>query len=400
MSEYYCRNVSITGSQDFSDLKVTRPVTIAGGALGVKEALKHGFKEMGIVRTMSALQKMNQVDGFECPSCAWPDPEKSSKFAEYCENGAKALADEATTRKIDAEFFAKHSVEALSQLTDFELNKFGRLTVPLVLLPNSVHYQPITWEKAFELLAQELHALASPNEAIFYTSGRSSNEAAFLYGMFARALGTNNMPDCSNMCHESSGIALGETLGIGKGSIKLEDLYEAEVILIAGQNPGTNHPRMLTALEKCKEKGGKIISINPLEESGLVNFKNPQKIKGWIGSATDIADIHLQVKINEDIALLKAILKKLSDVHTKDSSVFDLKFIENYTDGYKDLLADLETYSLSKLIAQSGVSEAKIDATVALLAKKSNIVVCWAMGLTQHKNGVATIKEYINLLLT
>tara|TARA_R110002012_G_scaffold263456_1_gene446221 strand:+ start:55206 stop:57506 length:2301 start_codon:yes stop_codon:yes gene_type:complete len=399
MSQHNTRNISVRGNQDFNTIKLGAPVTVAAGPLGVKEALRHSFKEMGVVRAMGALLKMNQEDGFDCPSCAWPDPEKASKFAEYCENGAKALADEATTKHIDAHFFAQHSVEELSTLTDYELNKFGRLVAPLILRPNSIHYEAISWAKAFEMIRDELKSLDSPDEAIFYTSGRSSNEAAFLYGMFARALGTNNLPDCSNMCHESSGIALGETLGIGKGSIKLEDLYEAELVLVAGQNPGTNHPRMLSALEKCKANGGKIISINPLEESGLVNFKNPQKIKGWIGASVDIADLHLPVKINEDIPLIKAILKKLFDKSKQDKTIFDHDFIKTYTDGYTNLVADLEHYDLASLILQSGVSESKIDTAVELLAHKSKIVVCWAMGLTQHKNGVATIKEYINLLL-
>ena len=277
------RNVSFRGSEEFLDIEVKEPVTHAAGYLGVREALKHTFKEMGVLRSMRTLLSMNQKDGFDCPSCAWPDPEHPSPVAEYCENGAKALGDEATTQHIGADFFKKNSVEELSQLTDYELNKFGRLIEPMVLRPGNVHYEPISWQAAFDLIAAELKKLDNPDEAIFYTSGRSSNEAAFLYGMFARALGTNNLPDCSNMCHESSGVALGETLGIGKGSTTLEDLYEAEVILIAGQNPGTNHPRMLSALEKCKQNGGKVISINPLEESGLVNFKNPQHLGGWIG---------------------------------------------------------------------------------------------------------------------
>lgn len=399
MKEGVQRKVSIRGNQEFTDVKITEPVTVAAGALGVKEALKHTFKEMGVVKSMQALLQMNQVEGFECPSCAWPDPEKSSKYAEYCENGAKALADEATTSHIGGDFFLKNSIEELSQLTDYELNKFGRVIEPLVLKPNSIHYEPITWKEAYKIIADELENLASPNEAVFYTSGRSSNEAAFLYGMFARALGTNNMPDCSNMCHESSGVALGETLGIGKGSIKLEDLYEAEVVIIAGQNPGTNHPRMLSALEKCKANGGKIISVNPLEESGLVNFKNPQHVKGWIGPAVDIADIHLPVKINQDIPLVKIILKKLADLDTIDNSVFDHEFIKTYTDGYEALISDIQNYNIEELITQTGVSEEKIDETVQLIAKKNKIVVCWAMGLTQHKNGVENIKEYINLLL-
>ncbi|CAG2534447.1 oxidoreductase alpha (molybdopterin) subunit [Maribacter dokdonensis] len=393
------RNVSFRGSEEFLDIEVKEPVTHAAGYLGVREALKHTFKEMGVLRSMRTLLSMNQKDGFDCPSCAWPDPEHPSPVAEYCENGAKALGDEATTQHIGADFFKNNSVEELSQLTDYELNKFGRLIEPMVLRPGSVHYEPISWQTAFDLIAAELKKLDNPDEAIFYTSGRSSNEAAFLYGMFARALGTNNLPDCSNMCHESSGVALGETLGIGKGSTTLEDLYEAEVILIAGQNPGTNHPRMLSALEKCKQNGGKVISINPLEESGLVNFKNPQHLGGWIGGGEDMADIHLAVNINQDIPLVKLILKKLVALEEKGNAVFDHEFIEKYTDGYESLISDLKNYNAEDLLAQTGVSEEKINDTVALLANKSKIIVCWAMGLTQHKNGVENIREFINLLL-
>ncbi|WP_430427988.1 FdhF/YdeP family oxidoreductase [Maribacter litoralis] len=393
------RKVSFRGSEEFLDIEVKDPITHAAGYLGVREALKHTFKEMGVLRSMRTLLSMNQKDGFDCPSCAWPDPEHPSPVAEYCENGAKALGDEATTQQIGASFFQKNSVEELSQLTDYELNKFGRLVEPLVLRPGSVHYEPISWQDAFDLIASELKKLNNPDEAIFYTSGRSSNEAAFLYGMFARALGTNNLPDCSNMCHESSGVALGETLGIGKGSTTLEDLYEAEVILIVGQNPGTNHPRMLSALEKCKQNGGKVISINPLEESGLVNFKNPQHLSGWIGGGEDMADIHLPVNINQDIPLVKLILKKLVALEEEGNSVFDHAFINKYTDGYEALIADLKNYNSEDLLSHTGVSEEKINDTVDLLANKSKIIVCWAMGLTQHKNGVENIREFINLLL-
>ncbi len=399
MAKHLIRNVSISGKQEFTQLEVKEPVAHAAGLLGVKEALRHGFKEMGIVRSMSALLEMNQKDGFDCPSCAWPDPEKPSKLGEYCENGAKALADEATTTKANVDFFKKYSVEEIAQFTDYEINKFGRLVEPMVLTPNSLHYEPIAWHDAFELIAKELKKLDTPDEAIFYTSGRSSNEAAFLYGMFARAFGTNNMPDCSNMCHESSGVALSETLGIGKGSVKLEDLYEAEVVIVAGQNPGTNHPRMLSALEKCKNNGGKVISINPLKETGLVNFKNPQHLKGLVAGGTDLADLHLAVKINQDIALVKLILKRLATLDKIDQHVFDHQFISQYVNGYNALLEDINSYDEKELIALCGVSEEKIKETVALLASKSKIVVCWAMGLTQHKNGVETIREYVNLLL-
>lgn len=399
MEKSFRRNVSVRGNQDFLNLKLKDPMRIAAGPLGVREALRHSFKEMGVVRAMTALLDMNQHDGFSCPSCAWPDPEKTSKIAEYCENGAKALADEATTSHIGADFFQKHSVEELSLLTDYELNKFGRIIEPMVLRAGAIHYEPIDWHEAYDLISSVLKSLESPNEAIFYTSGRSSNEAAFLYGMFARALGTNNMPDCSNMCHESSGVALSETLGIGKGSIKLEDLYEAEVVIVAGQNPGTNHPRMLSALEKCKQNGGKVISINPLKESGLVNFKNPQHLNGWIGSGEDIADIHLPVKINQDIPLIKLMLIKLAAMDAIKNDIFDHQFLNTHVDGYHELLNDLKTHDEKALLAQCGVAHETINEAVNLLAKKSKIVVCWAMGLTQHKNGVENIREYVNLLL-
>ena len=393
------RNISIRGSEEFTAIRLTTPKNTAAGIQGVKVALQHSFKEMGVSRSLRALAEMNQEDGFDCPSCAWPNPEKGSKIAEYCENGAKALADEATTKHIGKEFFAKHSVEELSQLSDYQLNTFGRITEPLVLNENTIHYEPISWDGAYELIATELHRLHHPDEAIFYTSGRSSNEAAYLYGMFARAFGTNNMPDCSNMCHESSGVALSETLGIGKGTVKLEDLYEAEVVIVAGQNPGTNHPRMLSALEKCKRNGGKVISINPLQETGLVHFKNPQDLKSMLGGGTGIADIHLPVKINQDIPLVKLILKRLAALDAKHGDVFDHQFIRTYVDGYDALLKDLASYKEQDLLAQTGIVPELIEETVSLLANTSKIVVCWAMGLTQHKNGVENIREYVNLLL-
>ncbi len=399
MASSFRRKVSISGSKDFLDLRLESPMKKAAGMLGVKEALKHGFKEMGVIKSMGALLQMNQDKGFECPSCAWPIPDKQSNFAEYCENGVKALADEATSSQINASFFKENSVEKLSELTDYQLNKFGRITEPMVLRANSVHYEPITWQESYTLISEELKKLSSPDQAVFYTSGRSSNEAAFLYGMFARALGTNNMPDCSNMCHESSGVALSETLGMGKGSATLEDFYEAEVIIVAGQNPGTNHPRMLSALEKCKENGGKVISINPLEEAGLVNFKNPQNLKGVFGPGQDIADIHLPVKINQDIAIAKLLIKKLAILDKLNKGVFDHDFIKKYTDGYEALMADIENYDEEELLSKSGVSKEKIEETVKLLATNSKIIICWAMGLTQHKNGVENIKEFVNILL-
>ncbi len=392
------RQISLTGDKNFTGIKLKQPAQYGVGIPGIKVALQHTFKEMGVVKSLRTLSHMNQKEGFDCPGCAWPDPEKPSKLGEYCENGAKALAEEATHMRVDEDFFTKHSVEEISQWTDYKIGKSGRLTQPMVLLPGEVHYKPISWEEAFELTAKELQKLNSPDDGIFYTSGRSSNEAAFLYGLFIRAFGTNNMPDCSNMCHESSGVALSETLGIGKGSVKLEDFDKAEVVIVMGQNPGTNHPRMLSALQKCKENGGKVISINPLEEAGLLKFKNPQEVTGIL-SGTTLTDIYLQVRLNEDVALLKLLMKKLAAIEKEQGGVFDNDFIKTYTQGHEQVLESLEQYTEEELLHRSGISEELINQTVDLLAKKSKIIICWAMGLTQHKNGVENIKECVNLLL-
>ncbi|KAA1242841.1 FdhF/YdeP family oxidoreductase [Aquimarina sp. RZ0] len=399
MSDTKKRNISVLGPDEFTGIKLQKPAEYAAGLPAVKVALQHAFKEMGVVKSLTTLSHMNQKDGFDCPGCAWPDPEKPSKLGEYCENGAKALAEEATNKRVNRDFFARYSVEELSNWSDYQIGKSGRLTEPMVLRPDSIHYENISWEEAYELIAEELHKLENPDQGVFYTSGRSSNEAAFLYGLFVRAFGTNNMPDCSNMCHESSGVALNETLGIGKGSVKLEDFDESELVMVIGQNPGTNHPRMLSALQKCKENGGKVVSINPLEEAGLIRFKNPQEIKGVLAGGESLTDIHLQVKINQDVSLLKVILKKLSVLDREKGNVFDHEFIQTYTDGLENLLEDLEKYSEQELLQLCGVEEHLVNQVVELLEKRNKIIICWAMGLTQHKNGVDNIKECVNLLL-
>ncbi len=394
------RNVNENTSEEFTGIKLTKPASYAAGARGVKVALEHAVGEMGAVRAFQTLAKLNQVGGIDCPGCAWPDPDdKRSVLGEYCENGAKALAEEATLKRVTTDFFAEHSVTEMSNWSDFKIGKSGRLTHPMVLEKGATHYKPISWEDAFKLIGKELSGLNDPNEAIFYTSGRSSNEAAFLYGLFARAYGTLNMPDCSNMCHESSGVALSSTVGIGKGSVTLDDLHKAEVVIVIGQNPGTNHPRMLTALAKCKDAGGKVISINPLEEAGLKRFKNPQSVSDMLTLGTAITDVFLRVRINEDIPLLKAIQKKLIALDKEDSGVLDHDFIVDQTVGFKAMKSDLNKYELDELIDQSGVEEEAIDDAVDILAPAKKIIICWAMGLTQHKNGVENIKECVNLLL-
>ncbi len=394
------RKVNPLTSELLTNIKLKAPAQYAAGAYGVKVALEHAIEEMGAVRAFQTLAKLNQKNGIDCPGCAWPDPDdKRSVLGEYCENGAKAIAEEATLKRVTPDFFAQYSVEEMSQWSDYKIGKSGRLTHPMVLREGSSHYEKIAWMDAFKMIADELNGLDSPDEAVFYTSGRSSNEAAFLYGVFIRAFGTNNMPDCSNMCHESSGKALSSTLGIGKGSVTLDDLHEAEVVMVIGQNPGTNHPRMLSALQKLKENGGKVITINPLEEAGLKRFKNPQKIGDLLGRGTAITDLFLQVKINEDIALLKAILKGLKAKEEAEGDVFDWDFIENKTSGAKAVLEDLEQYDLHELLERSGISKAELEEAVALLAPAKKIIICWAMGLTQHKNGVQNIQECVNLLL-
>ncbi|WP_421897866.1 FdhF/YdeP family oxidoreductase [Marinoscillum sp.] len=399
MEKDFKRAISITGTIRFEDLKITPRAEYAAGVPAVAVALKHAKMEMGLFRGLRTLAHMNQKDGFDCPGCAWPDPDDRSRLGEYCENGAKALAEEATLKRVDAGFFQRYSVEELSRLTDFEIGKSGRLTQPFVLDSGSVHYRPISWQEAFHRIGDHLHQLESPDEALFYTSGRSSNEAAFLYGLFARAFGTNNMPDCSNMCHESSGVALMETLGIGKGSVTLEDFGKAEVVMVIGQNPGTNHPRMLSALQQCKENGGKIITANPIPEAGLLRFKNPQEMKGVLGGGTALTDVFLQVKINQDVALLKLIMKRLLAMHRSGRSVFDQEFIQAKTNGFGTLVKDLDSHSESTLLTACGVPSGQVDEAVELLASRQRIIICWAMGLTQHKNGVDNIRECVNLLL-
>ncbi|MEO6540224.1 MAG: FdhF/YdeP family oxidoreductase, partial [Ferruginibacter sp.] len=365
------------------------------------KTLQHVIGEAGLLRGLKALNKLNKKDGFDCPSCAWPDPDdERSRVGEYCENGAKAVADEATAKQIGADFFVAHSVHELSNLSDYEIGKKGRIAEPMYLPKGATHYQPITWDDAFKKIAGSLNDLGSPDEAIFYTSGRTSNEAAFLYQLFVREYGTNNLPDCSNMCHESSGVALGESLGIGKGSVKLEDFYEAEVIMILGQNPGTNHPRMLTALQKAKANGAIIISINPLPEAGLMGFNNPQKIKGILGIDSALTDIFLPVKINGDLALLQAIeLLLLNEEKMNPGKVFDKNFIESKTEGFDSFIDHLKKQKLQDLIISTGVEFLDIKQAADILKDKTKIIACWAMGLTQHTNAVDTIKEIVNLLL-
>jgi molybdopterin-dependent oxidoreductase alpha subunit len=386
-------------THESSALVQIRPISkVAGGIPSIIATTKTAWREMGGVRGMRTLMKVNQQDGFDCPGCAWPEPDSERSHAEFCENGAKHVADEATTKRVTPEFFRKWSVGDLADKSDYWLGKQGRITHPMLLHRNATHYERISWDGAFALIASELNSLATPDEAIFYTSGRTSNEAAFLYQLFVRQVGTNNLPDCSNMCHESTGSALGETIGVGKGTVTLEDFNLAEAIFVIGQNPGTNHPRMLSALEKAKLNGCRLVHINPLPEVGMTRFKHPQDVLGWFGAGTTLADLFLQVRINGDVALLKGIMKAvIAEEETRP--VLDHEFIQTYTTGFDEFAAALRKVDWDQIVEQGGVPRERIEAAAKIFMESERTIFCWAMGLTQHKNAVSNIQEIVNLML-
>jgi molybdopterin-dependent oxidoreductase alpha subunit len=374
--------------------EVIKKSKAAGGVAAIVETFKAVTSEMGLVRGARTMLKVNQPGGVDCPGCAWPEPDRERSHFEFCENGAKHVADEATTKRVTPEFFAQWSVADLALQSDEWLNAQGRITHPMLLRRDATHYEPVTWDNAFELIAAELNSLNYPDQAIFYTSGRASNEAAFLYQLFVRQFGTNNLPDCSNMCHESSGTALSETIGIGKGTVTLEDFDRAEAIFVIGQNPGTNHPRMLTSLQRAKRNGCKLVHINPLPEVGMTRFKHPQEVFRLLGSGTELADLFLQVRINGDVALLKGMSKAVLE-----REALDHDFLATYTLGFEDFRAALQTVSWEEIVAQAGVARNLIEAAAEIFVTSERTIFCWAMGLTQHRNAVANIQEVVNLML-
>jgi molybdopterin-dependent oxidoreductase alpha subunit len=375
-------------------LKVGPPADHAAGLQAVRLSLTNAVREMGVRKTVRNLRALNQHDGVDCMSCAWPDPDGRRHTAEFCENGAKAVSWEGTRDTVGPEFFAAHSIADLAGRTDYWLEKQGRLTHPMVRREGGTHYEPISWDEAFALTGAHLNALSGPDEAAFYTSGRASNEAAFVYQLFARAFGTNNLPDCSNMCHESTGSALTRTIGVGKGSVTLDDLHQADLIVVSGQNPGTNHPRMLTALEIAKRDGAKILAINPLPEAGLLRFNNPQNVRGMAGHGTALADRLLRIRSNGDLALWQAIGHLLLR-----KGIADREFIESSTVGFEAWAAHLAEVDRDAVLAATGLDWAEIEAAADMLASAKRIVHCWAVGITQHRNSVATIKEFVNVAL-
>ena len=367
----------------------------AAGTTAVVKSLQHGVGKMGVRRTVSTLRILNQPNGFDCPGCAWPEPD-NPHLAEFCENGVKAVAEEATTDRVTRQFFVDHSIADMATHDEYWLGRQGRLTEPMLRSAGATHYEPITWDGAFDVIATELKRLASPDEATFYTSGRTSNEAAFLYQLFARSFGTNNLPDCSNMCHESSGMALNQTIGIGKGSVHISDFQRADLIVVVGQNPGTNHPRMLSSLEAAKNRGAAIVAINPLAEAGLLRFKNPQRANGIAGQGTALADDYLHIRVNGDLAFFKAVNHLLlagGDEH------IDREFIDEFTSGFDEFADAASTFDWDDYTAATGFDRSVAEAFVARVIAADSIIVCWAMGLTQHANSVATIREVVNFLL-
>ncbi|GHE26690.1 formate dehydrogenase [Streptosporangium violaceochromogenes] len=380
-------------------LQVGPPKEWAAGLPAVTGSLRMAHAQMGVGRTLATLARVNQGNGFDCPGCAWPEGEHRSP-AEFCENGAKAVAEEATTRRITRDFFARYGVAELAGRTDYWLGQQGRLTEPMHRPAGADHYVPVTWEKAFALVARELRALATPDEAVFYTSGRTSNEAAFAYQLLVRRLGTNNLPDCSNMCHESSGSALTETLGIGKGTVSLADLHRADLIFVVGQNPGTNHPRMLSALERAKRNGARVIAVNPLPEAGLLRFKNPQRPSGVLGRGTTLADRFLQIRLNGDLALFQAMSRLLLEAEdAAPGTVVDRGFVQAHTHGFDAWEKSVRALDWADVEEATGLERPAVEAAVGDVLGARSVIVCWAMGLTQHRNSVATIREVVNFLL-
>ena len=388
------RDVAATTPSESSPPSLSKPKDVAAGIPAVISSLSHGITRMGTLASVRNLTSVNRFDGFDCPGCAWPDPDGHRTIAEFCENGAKAVADEGTRKRAGPEFWSQWSVGELSRKSDQWLNSQGRLTHPMILRPGSDYYSELSWDEAFDIIADELVSLDNPDQAVFYTSGRTSNEAAFLWQLLARRFGTNNLPDCSNMCHESSGVALSDSIGIGKGTVTLDDFTKADLIIVVGQNPGSNHPRMLTALRDAKRAGASIISINPLLETGMKRFKHPQAPLELLGSGTLISDEHVPVRVNGDFALFRGLAKVVMQ-----REALDMEFIDAHTLGFTDYRRAVESTSWDSIVSGSGVEQEVISNLGATISKSKSTIVCWAMGLTQHRNSVAIIQEIANLLL-
>jgi molybdopterin-dependent oxidoreductase alpha subunit len=373
----------------------------AGGIASVLSSVRQLAREKSLVQGSRALRVVNQMDGFDCPGCAWPEPKDHRSTFEFCENGAKAVAAETTSRRADPDFFARHTVDELLAQSDFWLEQQGRLSHPMIRRAGSDRFEPIEWDEAFARAGQVLRGLESPDRAAFYTSGRTSNEAAFLYQLFGRMYGTNNFPDCSNLCHESSGVGLRKTLGVGKGTVQLEDFEKADAIFVIGQNPGTNHPRMLSALQSARRRGAEIVAINPLRERGLEEFIHPQDVgSSLVGHATKMTTLYLQPLPGSDVAVLKGMMKWVLEAEkAAPGRVVDHGFIRAHAVGFEELVADLEATPWLAIEEQTGLQRAQLKAAADIYIRSRATIVTWAMGLTQHDNAVDNIIAISNLLL-
>ena len=403
----------LTGAQPPEErvgAKLRQPQRVAAGMSALTQSLRFTLRETGLVRGLRDWLKINKKDGFDCQSCAWPSPDDHRQVFEFCENGVKALTSEATKKTITPDFFRQHSIAELQQQSDHWLELQGRLVHPMLKRAGATHYEPIEWDEAFATMGQELNKLPTPNAAAFYTSGRTSNEAAFLYQLFARQFGTNNLPDCSNMCHESSGEALKETIGIGKGCVTLADFEQTDGIFILGQNPGTNHPRMMTFLERAKRNGAKIVAINPMPEPGLMEvvnpnpqeYRNPLKFaaKLLLNKGTALSDLWLQVRVDGDMAGMRGIMKEMLAAEDRQpGSVVDREFVAQHTVGFEEFISHVRATSWEDILESSGLTRDQIARAAEVAMGCKRIISCWAMGLTQHKNAVATIQEVMNFHL-
>jgi molybdopterin-dependent oxidoreductase alpha subunit len=387
------------------ELPIFEPYDSPAGGWGALKATADALREQSIIlKGGKMLLSMNQPEGFDCPGCAWPDPKHTSSF-EFCENGAKALAFEATSRRVTREFFAAHTVGELERKSDYWLEEQGRLTEPMRYDAASNHYVPISWEDAFALIGRELRALNSSDEAEFYTSGRTSNEAAFLYQLFVRRFGTNNFPDCSNMCHEPTSVGLPESIGIGKGTVILDDFTHADAIFVIGQNPGTNSPRMMTELRNASRRGVPIVVLNPLRERALERFAAPQSPVEMVTlSSTLIAHEYCQVSVGGDVAALKGIMKVVLEAHdtamqTSGAPVLDLAFIGQHTHGFDAFAEEVRRTSWNDILRVSGLAREQIERVAAVYMKAKAVIVCYGMGITQHGHGSENVQQIANLLL-
>ena len=391
------RETGETGA--YPDLEIGHRETWAVGIPAILKSMGPALRDMGPLRTAQLMSSMNQKGGFDCMSCAWPDPDHRSP-AEFCENGAKAVTWEATPVTVPRSFFAENSIDDMLGTSEYELGLLGRLTEPMYRAKGATHYVPVTWPDAFSIVADKLNSLATPDEATFYTSGRTANETASAYQLFVRAFGTNNLPDCSNMCHESTSLALNEVIGVGKSTIAYEDFGKSDLIIVMGQNPGTNHPRMLTALEEAKRNGATIIGVNPLPEAGLIRYKNPQKVRGIVGHGTALADQYLQIRSGGDMALMQATSKRILDAEaTAPGTVLDHAFLADHSVGLEEFRAHITNLDDAAVLAATGLTTDELDEFAARYRAADRVIITWAMGLTQQKKSVETLKEIINLLL-